>query len=626
MRAVLVRAVESNDRAAIWPLLSLLYGLEEAQPPSFADLQVAVSAEPALAVRRYTDWARRQATPLEAGPLQVVSPDAVRVAEWLRQRVRRRAEYRPIYTDDLETLLVLAQAADVAEAAARVRVRSPDTLLLPVLLLGESGSGKELLAKALHEIHMHAYEQAKGAAARKDSPGAIFGPINCGGLPANLVESELFGHIKGAFTSSVSSREGIIKRCREGTVFLDEIGDTPIEVQLRLLRFLNDGEVRPVGRDEPEYHFPWVIAATHRDLSRSVAEGKFREDLLNRLNGHAFYLKPLRLRGDDALGALEACIERHAGRKLSVAISIPAERALRSDPWAGNLRAVDQLARRIVQEREVRGDHLSVDIGDLPPSTQQSYLESRPYADVLADQYAEESRMLDQEERAAMRESLVRHFVEVSGVMVPEVRFCRTVAKLATADLVRGLFDDPKEHEKLVRAVAALAVRTASHHERAFREALCAIDGTAPPPRDVDVEIVEQLPSWLRKVLSLIEGLAGNPEFAAPLRNLEAWLDRLPAPVRIVVMDLVSALAEAVRAGENGEDDEAEEVIDVRDVDPDAMHWKDLKKDKAAFEKRLQKAGSIAALARELRLDPKTVSKAADRLGVARTRAGKKSG
>ncbi len=620
LRAVLVRSIEADDHDAIWPLLSMLYGLDDAPTPGFAELHAAIAEDPSTAFRRYTDWARRQAPTSDTAEPSLVSPDAVRVIDWLRRRVRRFDEYAPIYADDVETLLVLAQAADLAEAAARVRAARPKELLLPVLLLGESGTGKELLAKALHQIHARAYAVARGMKAPTEAElDELFGPINCGGLPTNLIEAELFGHKKGAFTGAASERDGIIKRCKDGTVFLDEIGDTPIEVQLRLLRFLNDGEVRAVGEDKPSHYFPWVIAATHRDVTQSVTDGKFREDVFNRLNGHVVRLKPLRERGDDALGAIVACVSRHAGRELVVKVTLPAERALRVHRWSGNLRAVDQMARRIVQERGGSGTHLLLDLGDLPPEIQKTYFETQPYASILVTQYAEDSRSLGEEERHAAREALMRHFSEAVVALVPEVRFCRSVAKLAHTDLVLKLLDDPEDQEHLVRAVDALATRTARQHVSAFRTALFAIDGIAPPADDPELEVVAPLPSWVRKALTLIEGMAGNPTASAPLQKFEAWLEKMPGPVRDVVMEILAHLAEAARS-EDGDDDD---VIVVQETTVD---WRELKKDKAAFEELLQKAGSIAALARVVRRDPKTVSKAADNLGVARTGTRKGSG
>jgi DNA-binding NtrC family response regulator len=606
-RSILVRTVESGAHDEVWPLLSMLYSLDEVAPPDFDAARARAEAEPGRAFRHYTDWARRQAGGSEHMELAVVSPDEARMSEWLRQRVRRRREYDAIFAADLETLLVLAQAADIALAAAATRIRRPKELQLAVLLLGESGTGKELLAKAMHQIHMRALVAAQRKVV---SPGDLFedtfGPINCGGLPASLIEAELFGHKKDSFTGAESRRLGIIPRHSNGTVFLDEIGDTPHEVQVRLLRFLNDGEVRPIGGDEPDHHYPWVIAATHRDLTASVTEGKFREDLFNRLNGHVLHLKPLNQRGDDAMGAFQACIKRHAGYDdLEIELSIPAARALRSFQWKGNLRVVDQFARRLVQERQPNARHLAVDLSHLPVEVVMQYLETRSYAEVLADQYAHEIQMLGEGERIAMRESLLRHYEGVLDEAVGAVRFVRTVARLSSSGVIERLFDQPSEHRRIVRSLEALAERTARHHQSKFRGLLYAVEGLDAPPEEVGTEVVENLPPRWRKALAVIEELAGNPEVATRLKDFESLLVLVPAPIREVVTDLLHKLADDVRTAEVDIGDE-----DVEDA-PTA-HWKDIRHDEARFKQELAKAGgSFAEMARRYRVHESTVSKAA---------------
>jgi hypothetical protein len=138
-------------------------------------------------------------------------------------------------------------------------------------------------------------------------------------------------------------------------------------------------------------------------------------------------------------------------------------------------------------------NQLVLDIGDLPPAIQQTYFESHSYADILIHQYAEQTRTLNEEERTATRASLVRHFAEIASTVVPEIRFCRTVAKLAATEAVLKLFDDPNEHKQLVQAVEELSKRTA-RHEAAFRLAVYAIDGLTPPESEPDVELVAPLP------------------------------------------------------------------------------------------------------------------------------------
>jgi len=206
---------------------------------------------------------------------------------------------------------------------------------VPVLIQGETGTGKELVARALHE----------------ESPrrGRAFLAENCAAIAENLLESELFGHRKGAFTGAVADRPGHLVAADGGTVFLDEIGDMPLAMQAKLLRVLQDGEVRAVGANTTRKVDVRIIAATHRDLPEAVAAGEFREDLLFRLNVVTLHLPPLRERGDDvralASGLLPAIAEE-VGR--SAELSPAALDALAAWCWPGNVRELENELRRAV--------------------------------------------------------------------------------------------------------------------------------------------------------------------------------------------------------------------------------------------------------------------------------------
>jgi len=163
---------------------------------------------------------------------------------------------------------------------------------LPIMLLGETGTGKEVLARAAHD--------------RSHRPGKMVA-VNCGALPATLVEAHLFGHQKGAFSGAVKDEVGFVRAAQNGTLFLDEIGDLPLTAQVSLLRVLQEGEVTPVGAFEPVKVDVRVISATHKNLSAAVARGEFRVDLFARLSGFAFVVPPLRERLTD-LGALLAAL------------------------------------------------------------------------------------------------------------------------------------------------------------------------------------------------------------------------------------------------------------------------------------------------------------------------------
>jgi DNA-binding NtrC family response regulator len=212
--------------------------------------------------------------------------------------------------------------------------RAADSLV-PVLILGESGTGKELVARALH-----------GNGQRASRP---FVAINCGALADTLLESELFGHTRGAFTGAIADAKGIFEQAQGGTVFLDEIGETSPALQVKLLRVLEEGEVRPVGANRPVKVDNRVIAATNRDLERAAAEQKFRADLYYRLSVIVIHLPALRDRRDDipllVAAFLKAACHR-AGREID--LSSGALDALLNYDWPGNVRQLENTIERIV--------------------------------------------------------------------------------------------------------------------------------------------------------------------------------------------------------------------------------------------------------------------------------------
>jgi len=214
-----------------------------------------------------------------------------------------------------------------------------------VLILGESGTGKEVVARELHKL-----------SGRKGP----FVAVNCGALPTSLVESELFGHEKGAFTGALTAREGRVRQADGGTLFLDEIGDMPLEAQVRLLRVLEERIVEPVGGVRTIPVDIRVLAATHRDLRALVAEGRFREDLFFRLDVLSLPLPPLRERGDDILLLAHSLLERVApGRKL--AFSPKAVEGLKAYRWPGNVRELRNVVERasvLCGDEEIGPEHL----------------------------------------------------------------------------------------------------------------------------------------------------------------------------------------------------------------------------------------------------------------------------
>jgi two-component system, NtrC family, response regulator AtoC len=204
------------------------------------------------------------------------------------------------------------------------------------LITGESGTGKELVARALHELSR-----------RRSEP---FVAINCGAVPANLLESELFGHVRGAFTDAKATRAGLIVQAGRGTIFLDEIGEMPLEMQVKLLRVLQERRVRPVGGDDEVPFEARVIAATNRDLETEVDEKRFREDLYYRINVVALPVPPLRDRGTDILVLARHMLQRIAARTSTRVpeLAADAERKLLDYNWPGNVRELENCIERVV--------------------------------------------------------------------------------------------------------------------------------------------------------------------------------------------------------------------------------------------------------------------------------------
>ena len=205
-----------------------------------------------------------------------------------------------------------------------------------VLITGETGTGKELVARAIH-----------AASARKERPLVT---VNCAAIPATLIESELFGHEAGAFTGATKKREGRFSLADKGTIFLDEIGELPIELQAKLLRVLQEGEFDPVGSSKTRKVDVRVLAATNRDLPTFVSEGKFREDLFYRLNVFPLRLPPLRERGDDVVRLASVFMQRFVKKMGRAVAPLNADdvRRLTSYGWPGNVRELQNVIERAV--------------------------------------------------------------------------------------------------------------------------------------------------------------------------------------------------------------------------------------------------------------------------------------
>ena len=224
---------------------------------------------------------------------------------------------------------------------------------LTVTITGESGTGKELVARALHDYGK-----------RRKGP---FVPVNMAAIPRDLIESELFGHEKGAFTGASAGRAGLVEAADGGTLFLDEIGELPLEAQARLLRVLQEGEIRRVGSVQSQKVDVRLIAATHRDLKNLAKAGQFREDLYYRLHVIALKLPALRERGSDVNEIANAFLARQSARigRDDLHFSAEAEQAIRHYSWPGNVRELENAVERAVilsESAEISADMLGIDI------------------------------------------------------------------------------------------------------------------------------------------------------------------------------------------------------------------------------------------------------------------------
>jgi two-component system NtrC family response regulator len=213
-------------------------------------------------------------------------------------------------------------------------IRKVATTDVAVLILGESGTGKELVARAIHQ--------------ESDRRGGPFIAINCGAIPDALLESELFGHERGAFTGAHMQRKGRFELAQGGTLFLDEIGELPFALQVKLLRFLQERQIERLGGREPIAIDTRVITATNRDLKSAISEGRFREDLYFRLGVVTIALPSLRERGEDIFLLAKVLLDRYAAEagKAIKGFTADAQKAIRAYSWPGNVRELENRVKR----------------------------------------------------------------------------------------------------------------------------------------------------------------------------------------------------------------------------------------------------------------------------------------
>jgi len=296
--------------------------------------------------------------PLKMAELQIVVARALERRRLQQQVKALRAGQAVGFEEIIGQCDSLRRVLDIAQRAAPTD--------LTVLIEGESGTGKELLARAIHRL-----------SARKDGPLI---PVNAAAIPEGLLESELFGHERGAFTGAIRSRPGRFELAQGGTLFLDEIGDMPLGMQVKILRALQEREIERVGGIKPIDVDVRIIAATHQKLEAMVAEGKFRQDLFYRLQGVRLRLPPLRERIDDLPLLLTHLLERAAQRlsRPRPAVAPEAMRCLWTYPWPGNVRELQHVleAAMVLSDGVITPEHL-------PPAV-QSGASSLPRAVGLA--------------------------------------------------------------------------------------------------------------------------------------------------------------------------------------------------------------------------------------------------
>ncbi|MFU8857902.1 MAG: sigma-54-dependent transcriptional regulator [Deferrisomatales bacterium] len=342
---------------------------------AFGTIEMAVEAMKAGAFEYITKPFNRDELKLAvAKALRVKSLETENVR--LRREVTRRYGFENIVGDSAPMQRVFRLVEKVAETDA------------PVLLTGDSGTGKELVARALHY--------------RSPRAPKPFLPVNCAAIPRELLESELFGHVKGSFTGAVRDRPGKFEEAGGGTLFLDEIGELPVELQAKILRALQEREVTPVGSNQAVRVDVRIVAATNRDLEEEIEEGRFREDLYYRLAVVPIHLPSLRERPED-IPLLVAHFLKALAPGEKVGFTPRALEALKRHPWKGNVRELENTVERllILREKDV------LDLEDLPEKLRRPP-EEGAQAGGFQFVFPPEGVGLEEAEGALIREALRR--------------------------------------------------------------------------------------------------------------------------------------------------------------------------------------------------------------------------
>jgi DNA-binding NtrC family response regulator len=350
-----VAATLTDIRMAGMDGLALLDRLKDIDPEALVVVMTAYSSvDSAVAALRKGAYDYITKPFVNEDLLQSVK-NALRQRELFRENrhLRRELDRRYSFSEIIGASEALQQVFRLVEKVAATNTN--------VLIEGESGTGKELIARAVHHN-----------SPRADRP---FVAINCGALPETLLESELFGHTKGAFTGATAARAGLFRSAEGGTVFLDEIGEITPAMQVRILRAVQEHEVTPVGSSTPVPFDARIICATNRDLEKEVSEGRFREDLFYRLNVIELHLPPLRERREDIPLLVRHFITRTAREQQQneKAVEPAALTALLNYHWPGNVRELQNAVERAFT---LSGD--SIDLDSLPPRVRESAARTAP--------------------------------------------------------------------------------------------------------------------------------------------------------------------------------------------------------------------------------------------------------
>ena len=308
------------------------------------------------------------------------------VARIVKESAHRKAEadkHKPAPPPEPPVPGMIGSCPQMMELFRRIRKVAQTSST--VLINGESGTGKELVARAIHQL--------------SDRHEAEMISVNCAAIPENLIESELFGHEKGAFTGATVTRTGLVEAAHGSTLFLDEIGELPLEAQARLLRVLQENEIRKVGSVQSKKVDVRLVAATHRDLKQLVIDGDFREDLYYRINVMTLVIPPLNERGNDILELADAILERTCKRLKSPMLKFSSEatQAIASYPWPGNVRELENAIERAVvlaESEEIGAELLAIDTS-LKPQLRPINERSSAGSSLPQDESAEELSLED---------------------------------------------------------------------------------------------------------------------------------------------------------------------------------------------------------------------------------------